>query len=190
MSIAIQWKGGDDRTSISSGSYIGFYGTAFNQSIPLDNYNGTTVVTNRLGTLNSGALPNVKFTTPGYGVFSNVTHNTISGSISTILGNSGTDMTLHIQIVSGSAVFLSSVNLIAYTEPDITQVPANMVVVGFESGSSDWTIMGGQSQPLALTPHISTAMTTHDYYVGVAISPTAKGTVTQVSFALQASWYR
>jgi len=189
MSINIQWKGGDDATLIPSGSYVGFYGSSFNQSIPLNTYNQTTFVTNSTGTLNTGTLPNVRYTSPGMGIFTNTTHGTISGSISSILAGTGADMTLHIQITSGSAVYLTNVNLIAFSGISINQSPQNATVVGFESGSSSWAVMDGISAPLALTPS-ATAATTHDYYVGISIAPTSKAEVHQTLFAFQADWYR
>lgn len=187
MSVSISWLGGaHSETSIPSGSYIGFYGSAFNASIPLNNYNDTTVVTNKLGTINSGALPNFKYTTPGFGIWTNPVKGTSSGSISTA---SFGDMTLHIEISSGSAVRLSSVNLIAYEGIDISTGPTDATVVGFEQGTSDWTVMDGSGAPLALTPHTSSGSLTHDYYIAIAASPIVKNATTNISFALQANWY-
>ena len=190
MSISIKWEGGDGITLIPSGSYVGFYGSSFNQSIPLNNYNQMTVATNKLGTVNNGSLPNVRFTSPGYGIFTNPTHGTLSGSIGGILGNTGKDMTLHIRITSGSSVYLTNVNLIAFSGNSINQVPQDILVVGFESGSTSWVPMSGISQPLALTPHTTTPNTIHDYYVGISVTPTKKGETHQTLFALQADWYR
>ena len=187
MSIVCAWKGGDDVVSITSGSYIGFYGTAFNQSIPLNNYNGVTIVTNKLGTVNNGSLPNAKYTSPGYGIFTNVTHGTISGSIDSIFAPTGKDMTLHIRITSGSAARLSSVNLIAFSGNNINTSPTDATVVGFESGSAKWTVMDGLAKPLALTPH-TVAATVHDYYASVSVAPKVKGATTNIVFALQADW--
>lgn len=189
MSIAIQWRGGDDTTLLPSGSYIGFYGATFNSSIPLNTYNQATFVTNTTSTLNNGALPNARYTTPGFGIFTNDTHGTISGSISSIFANTGADMTLHIQIVSGSSVFLTNVNLIAFSGISTSTSPQNATVVGFESGSSGWTIMDGVSEPLALTPSAAAA-TIHNYYVGLSVTPINKAEVHQTLFVFQADWHR
>ena len=190
MAITVKWEGGDGVTLIPSGSYVGFYGTTFNQSIPLNNYNQLTIATDRLGTTNNGELPNAQFTTPGYGIFKNVTHGTISGSIGTLFSNTGADMTLHIRITSGSAVFLTNVNLIAFSGISLAQAPQNVQVIVFESGRTSWTPMVGVSQPLALTPHTATATAIHDYYVSISISPTTKAETHQTLFALQADYYR
>jgi len=189
MAIAVLWESGDGLvTPIASGSFIGFYGDTFNSSIPLDNYNTSTFVTNRVGTTNAGILPTFTYTTPGYAIWHNPTRGESSGSIGSALDGSGESMTLHIQITSGSAVSLSSVNLFAYEGISITSAPTEVTVRGFESGSADWTIMGGQTAPLALTPHL-TMSNTHDYYIGLSLSPTVKGASTYVSFALEANWY-
>ena len=185
MSITILWESGDSITAIPSGSYIGFYGATFNAAIPLDNYNDTTVITNKLGTINSGALPNFKYTTPGFGIWTNVTNGTTSGSIS---GASFDDMTLHIQITSGSQARLTSVNLIAYKDDDINTGPSEATVVGFEQGTANWTLMNGLSAPLALTPHISSGSFVHDYWVGLSVSPYERGANTTISLALKANW--
>ncbi len=189
MSITIQWRGGDDASLIPSGSYVGFYGSSFNQSIPLNTYNQTTVVTNTTGTLNNGALPNARYTSPGMGIFTNDTHGTVSGSIGSIFANTGADMTLHIQITSGSSVYLTNVNLIAFSGISLSTSPANVTVAGFESGSNSWSLMDGISAPLALTPS-ATASTVHNYYVGISVAPTNKAETHQTLFALQADWYR
>ena len=190
MSIAIQWESGDGITLVPSGSYIGFYGSSFNQSIPLQNYNQTTVVTNQTGTVNNGSLPNAQYTTPGYGIFTNATHGVLSGSIKHLFADSGKDMTLHIRITSGSLVFLSNVNLIAYSGIDINQPPTNVTVVGFESGSMSWTTMKGLAEPLALTPHTVTASAVHDYYVSLAVTPQDRAALVTTQFAIEADWYR
>ena len=186
MALTVLWEGGDSSTAVASGSYIGFFGSTFNSSIPLDGYNSVTVVTNSISTVNSGALPNVKYTTPGYGIWVNPTNGTVSGSIDSATTD---DMTLHIRITSGSAVRLSSVNLVAYKGSDINAAPDEVSVVGFEQGTSNWSAMEGLASPLALTPHTSTALSTHDYYIGISLSPITTTANTVVSLALIADWY-
>jgi len=183
MSIAILWESGDSTVQLASGSYIGFYGVGFNQAIPFQNYNDTTIVTNKLGTANLGTLPNFKYTTPGYAIWNNVTNGLNSGSI---LNAATDDMTLHIQITSGSASRLTSVNLIAYKDNDINTGPSEATVLGFEHGTGNWSLMNGASSPLALTPHTESLV--HDYWIGLSVAPKARGANTTVTFALKAKW--
>jgi len=187
MALTVLWEGGHhDGTALPSGSYIGFYGSTFNSSIPLDAQNSLTTVTDKLSTVNSGLLPNVTYTTPGYGIWTNTAQGTSSGSIADA---SFGDMTLHLRITSGSAVRLSSVNLVAYEGIDINDAPSDMTVQGFEQGSTNWTTMAGLASPLALTPHIVSGSTTHDYYVALSASPTSQLASNTVSFAVVSNFY-
>lgn len=192
MSLSIIWKSGDDVVTISSGS-IGFFGENFGESVPLDNYQGTTVVTNSTGTVNNGGLPNVKFINTTQGDWG-------SGTQNLTLLSSG-DATLHIRLTSGSAFRTQAVNLYAYSGSFLVgsagsgsisaSAPPNANIMGFEVGGENttWTYMSGSASPLALTPHISSAQQNQDYYVAISASPTVTGVNTVISLALYTEWY-
>jgi len=193
MSLSIIWKSGDDTVTISSGSRIGFFGTNFGESIPLDNYQSTTVSTNSLGTVNNGALPNVKFINTTQGDWGSGTQNL------TLLPSGSA--TLHIRVTSGSASRLQAVNLYAYSgsfsigpagSGSISaSAPSNSNIMGFEVGGTNttWTHISGSASPLVLTPHVSSAQQNHDYYVAISASPSITGVNTVVSLALYTEWY-
>lgn len=193
MSLSIIWKSGDDAVTISSGSHIGFFGENFGESVPLDNYQSTTVSTNSLGTINDGALPNVKFINTTQGDWGSGTQNL------TLLSSS--DATLHIQLTSGSAFRLQAVNLYAYSGSFAVgptgsgsisaSAPPDANIMGYEAGGANasWTYMSGSVAPLALTPHINSAVQNHDYYVAISASPIVTGVNTVISLALYTEWY-
>ena len=193
MSLFIVWKSGDDAVEMPSGSYIGFFGAAFGGSIPLDNYQSTTVYTNSTGTVNNGALPNVKYINSTQGDLGSGTVNL------TTLTNS--DATVHIRLISGSASRLQAVNLHAISGSFSVgptgsgslsaSGPGNANMMGYEIGGANaaWTSMSGSVSPLALTPHTGSAAQVHDYYVALSASPTTTGVNTVVSLAMYAEWY-
>lgn len=186
MSLLIQWKGGDDVTTIGNGQLIGFFGSgsqaAFGQSIPLNAYNRYTAVTNSLATINYGVLPNVRYISS--------TEADIGNGTQSLLSVPSGSCTLHIRLTSGSALTrLQAVRLIAFDNGDLAQGPNNVSVKGFEYGSTSWTTMSGSSAPLVLTPHTGSAQLYHDYYVGVAASPAISGSHTTVALALYAEWF-
>lgn len=183
MALIIQWNGGDNATIAGAGTYIGFFSGSIGGSVPLNNYQNKTIVTNSIATVNSGELPNVTFI--------NTTHASWGGSstakpITQIPFNL---CTLHIRLTSGSASRLQNIRLIAYSGSSITVAPTNLNMMGFEKGSSSWTHMSGSSQPLVLTPHISSGSMVHDYYVSLSASPTRVGVNTAVSLSLYAEWF-
>ncbi|KKK63682.1 hypothetical protein LCGC14_2991840 [marine sediment metagenome] len=192
MSITIQWKGGDDIVTISSGERIGFFGINFGESIVLNAYQDKTYVTNVDGTNNGGALPNIKYVSnsPGMG-------NIGSGSaaINTFTSD---QCTLHLRMTSGSATRIQAVKLIAYSG-SLTVGPSgglsavgtpNATIVGFELGDTNWTIMSGSAQPLMLTPFSGAAgQEFHDYYIGLSAQPQVTGINVNISLALYAEWY-
>lgn len=193
MSLSVIWKSGDDLIEILNSDLIGFFGANFGESIPLDNYQDTTVVTNSTGTINDGALSNVKYVNATQGNWGNGTQN--------ITALDSEYATLHIRLTSGSTSRLQAVNLYAYSgsfSPGpagsgsiSASAPNNMNVHGFEIGgvNTTWTNMSGSAFPLALTPHIAEAQQNHDYYIAISVSPTATGVNTVVSLALYAEWY-
>jgi hypothetical protein len=184
MAIVIQWKGGNNVTTVSSGTRIGFFGPNFGDSIVLNAYQDKTYVTNIDGTLNLGELPNIKYVSnsPGMGIPS-------SGSSVAITSFISNQCTLHISMTSGSASRVQAIKLIAY-EGALANGPENATIVGFELGDTNWTIMGGSAQPLMLTPYSTPAgLVTHDYYVGLAAQPQVTGINVNISLALYVEWY-
>ena len=193
MAITIQWKGGNDITTISDGEHIGFFGASFGDSIVLNTYQDKTYVTNIGGTDNSGELPNIKFVSnsPGTGSIS-------SGSVAAITTFTQDQCTLHLSLTSGSASRIHAIKLIAYSG-SLTVGPSgglsavgtpNTTIMGFERGDTDWTIMSGSAQPLTLTPYSDAAgKETHDYYIGLSAQPQAMGININISLALYAEWY-
>jgi len=192
MAIIIQWKGGDDVVTIPNGRRIGFFGTSFGDSIVLNNYQDKTYVTNDTGTINLGELPNVKYVSNSPGM---VDIGSGSVAITTLTAN---QCTLHIQLSSGSASRIQAIKLIAYSGSlEVgphgglsASGPANVTVVGFELGNTDWTVMNGSTTPLQLTPFSGAAgQLQHDYYIGLSAQPQVSGINTNVSLALYAEWY-
>lgn len=185
MSLSIIWKSGDDSVEILGGDvHIGFFGDNFGESVPLDNYQNTSVATNGIGTVNDGALPNVKYVDMTQGKWGNAIQN--------IVDLSDEDATLHIRLTSGSASRLQAINLYAYSGSfSAGMAPVDMNVMGFEVGgvNTSWTHMSGSAAPLALTPHIVTAQQNHDYYIAISASPKITGINTAVSLAIYAEWY-
>lgn len=191
--ITIIWKSHDDVVTIPNSGRIGFFGENFGESVPLDNYQDTTVVTNSSGTVNSGALANVKFINTTQGDWGSGTQDLTSLSSS--------DATIHIRLTSGSAFRLQAVNLYAYSGSFVVgpagsgsisaDAPPNANIMGYEvdGANASWTYMSGSAAPLALTPHISSATQNHDYYVVISASPTTTGVNTVISLALYTEWY-
>jgi len=182
MTLIVQWRGGDDVVTIASAQRVGFFGDNFGESIPLNNYQDTTAATDDNGTINYGALPNVKFVNTTNGDWGN-------GSQAMTSLPSGS-ATLHISLHSGSATRLQAIRLIAYSG-SLNKGPKNSIVQGYEVGGSNtsWTQMSGSAQPLVLTPHSGSAQSTHDYYVALSATPTVTGVNTSVSLAIYAEWY-
>jgi len=187
MSLLVQFKGGDDAVTLSNGQLIGFFGSGsintFGESIPPGAYNRYTAVTNSQGTINYGALPNVRYVSSTTGDIGN-------GAVALTTIPSGS-CTLHIRLTSGSTLTrLQTVRLIAYDSRfGIDTGTFNVSVQGFEYGSSSWTVMSGSAAPLVLTPHTGSAQLYHDYYIGVSASPAISGSHTTVALALYAEWY-
>lgn len=193
MALVIRWQGGDNATTISEGSRIGFFGTNFGDSIVLDTYQDKTYVTNDDGTVNSGELPNIKYVAnePGMG-------NPAGTGPATITTFTSDQCTLHISLTSGSTSRIQAIKLIAYSG-SLEVGPAgglsavgtpNVTIVGFELGDTDWTVMSGSAQPLMLTPYSGAAVkVTHDYYIGLSAQPQVAGINVNISLALYAEWY-
>ena len=181
MALTITWRGGDDSTTITAGSRIGFFGESFGTSTPLGSYQSTTYATDTSATTNLGALPNVKFVTN-----SSADWGTGEKALSTI---SQSACTLHIRITNGSPVRLQTVRLHAFSGSSHYYGPSNMILSGAELGDLAWTRVSGSASPLLLTPHIATASTTHDYYVALSAKPSAQGTNTSVTLAVYAEYY-
>ena len=189
--VVIQWQGGDNINTVPSGSRIGFFGENFGESIPLDNYQEKTIVTNATGTSNDGELPNVKFVNTLQGLWSG---SSTAQSMALLPSGSAT---LHISLTTGSNTRLQAVRLIAYSgslSPSGSVEdfgPKNMNVMGYEVGGlkSTWTFMSGSAAPLVLTPHTGSAQLTHNYYIALSASPTVTGVNTVVALALYAEWY-
>lgn len=161
-------------------AYVGFFGTNFGDTLPLNSYQNSTIITNQLGTVNLGELPNVKFISS--------TQGNIGGSNIDLSQVGFNNCTLLIRLHSGSAVRLQAVKLYAHSGSNIAVGPSNMSVRGFEKGANSWTTMSGSAAPLVLTPHMSSGSNTHDYYVGLSATPTASGS-NMVNLTLYAEWY-
>ncbi len=187
MSLLVQFKGGNDIVTLSSGQLIGFFGSGsagtFGESIPPNAYNRYTAVTNSQGTINYGVLPNVRY-------ISLTTGDIGAGAVALTTIPSGS-CTLHIRLTSGSITTrLQAVRLIAYDSRfDISTGPFDVSVKGFEYSSTVWTTMSGSAAPLILTPHTGSALLYHDYYVSISASPALSGSHTTVALALYAEWY-
>jgi len=193
MAITVTMKGGDDVTTISGHTRIGFFGTNFGDSIALHDYQSSTFATNVFGTVNSGELPNIRYVSnsPGMGDIG-------AGSV-LISSLPSAQCTLHISFTSGSASRVQNVKLCAYSGSYSTDISGsiscgglhNVTVVGFEHGAANWTVMSGSVSPLVLTPFSGgSGRMTHDYYVGLAAQPRTSGIEnTSVSLALYAEWY-
>jgi len=183
MALIIQWNSGDGLITCSPGTYIGFFSGSVGGSIPLNNYQDKTIITNNIGTGNLGILPNVKYIDNTHATWNS---SPTSKLITQIPFNK---CTLKISLTSGSAVRLQSVKLIAYSGSSINNAPDNMNVMGFEKGNTSWTFMSGSAYPLVLTPHVSSGSVVHNYYACLSASPTKIGVNSTVSLAFYAEWF-
>lgn len=194
MAISIEWRSGDDSVVIPSEARIGFFGTNFGDSVGIGSYQGSTFVTNDFGSAHAEELPNVQFQA-----------NFPEGKCKTIYGVKSIDeispweCTLHLRMTTGVESRIQAAKFIAYAsgsfsindENDIVAGnPSNVKIAGFEWGDSNWTIIGGDSQPLMLTPYSeSSGRLNHDYYIGLSAQPLAIGINTSIMFAAYVEWY-
>lgn len=196
MAISIEWRSGDDSVVIPSEARIGFFGTNFGDSVGMGNYQGSTFVTNDFGSAHAEELPNVQFQAnfPGNG-----TCITPYSGKSPIKDIPQWECTLHLRMTTGVESRIQVAKFIAYASGSfsindlndvVAATPSDVIIAGFEWGDSDWTPMGGDSQPLMLTPYSeSSGQLNHDYYIGLSAQPLAIGINTSIMFAAYVEWY-
>jgi hypothetical protein len=195
--------GGGVTTTDLGGSGIGFYGDAgFGASVKVNEFQGTTYITNSVGTANGGALNNNRAVPLSSGVVIN--NNRGTGSINlTWLYN--TESTLKISFTHSSAVEVDNVKLRIFDRSNIDNNPTGVRcfvaevikpsgasgVTPSSSGKGDtgWIEIYGSSSILSLTPNPEanssgswsdpvnggTSGTQHDWFTVLSATPTSIG---------------
>ena len=170
---------------------IGFYGSAFGQSVRVGEYQDSTEVTDANGAAESGSLKNNKY-------ISSTEVKVDAGSNENISGMACNDVTLMIQFDNTSAVQLQNTSFRAYDRVSIANPQSGVTVQAYEAASSasgslsgndtaanafgdtTWTQISGATA-LSLIEQSGSA-TTHYHYIGMAGSPTQIGQKTDLGY--------
>lgn len=195
--------GGGSTLTDLGGSGIGFYGDAgFGASVQVNAFQGTTYITNSVGTANGGALNNNRAVALSSGVVIN--NNRGTGSIN-ITYPYNEEATLNIRFTHSSAVDVNNVKMRIFDRSNIDNNPSGVRcfcaeiikpsgasgVTPTSSGKGDtgWIEIYGSSSILGLTPDAgsggygawadpvngSGSGVQHDWYVILSATPTSIG---------------
>lgn len=185
------------------GSGLGFYGSSFGSSIPVDSYNTTTFITNSAGTSQGQSCNNVTWTHANSG-----TVNAGSGVYLRNIPN--VDSTLKIRFTHTSPVILSNAKLYIYDRVNVNNSASGVTTkvsqvihpnvsqgVGAGSGGYPWSTfysgVTGVYYPAVCSPGqnglytsgVNTSEAIHDFFWVLSASPNSIGAKDQ--FALSFS---
>lgn len=193
MATAISWYGGDGVNEIvpaesGNNDTLGFFGANFGFSIRVGDYNNTNYVTNDNGTTNYGQCPNLRYyNTSGTYVASELTPTEL-------LEVDDAESTIRVRLTTDSSIGTQNTSFRAFDRTNINNNPVGVTVYAAEirkdnpvvrgSGDTYWTSIHGSGQTLALDDHLEAwqAGTTHDWHVGLTVTPTSIGEKTGLGF--------
>ena len=178
-----------------SSSGIGFYGSAFGNSVAVGEYQTTTYITNSNGTSQGPQINNVKYLNPSSGYVNSATSGMPLLNIPNYLS------TLNIRFTHSSPVKTQNVKLYIYDRVSINNEASGVLTKVAEiihpdvlqtatgSGDSNWITPTGSSVivDLVASPGTSgfrpnganTSDTRHDWYTVISASPNSVGSKTQ-----------
>ena len=195
MATTITWTGGDGIDTIDpsgTNNTVGFFGSAFGNSIRVAEFNDKTHVTNSTGTTNFASLTNNKF----------ITTSGISLNASGTLPLSGitiSDTTLRIHFNNTEDVETQNAEFIAFDRTNFVNDPSGVEVQAFEASASSsgtelpeaaglnvggdtlWSNIEGTTR-LDLDNH-PFASGDHYFFIGLSASPESIGEKTDLGFA-------
>lgn len=187
---------GQNGTVDLGGSGLGFYGSAFGNSIAVSEYNDTTYITNTAGNAQGPALSNIKYLSSDSGL--------VDGTKTLNVLDISNSYGLNIRFEHSSAVQVQNAQIFCYYDSVGTDVsgcvvkmlelahpsPSESGLLGsgstvFEEISGTGSILELHDSPATSGLHIGDsggnstfADTRHDYYVAISMSPSIIGSRT------------
>lgn len=189
------YAGEDFNINNLTGSGLGFYGSAFGDSVNVGEYQATTFITDSNGTSQGPQVDNVKYLNSASGIV-----NSSSSGIP-LISIPNYQATLNIRFTHSSAVRVQNAKARIFDRASINN-PASGVTTKFAeiihpnttqlptgSGDTTWHTPAGSSVVVDLvaspgtsgfSPNgISTSDTQHDWYAAISASPDSIGSKTQ-----------
>lgn len=144
---------GTTDTEITSTDILQFAAGTFDSKITVGDYNSSTHVKTDTGSdKSSGNSPN------------NNDYDTAS------LPLADGDCALKINFTHTESVAVENAVFYVYDGADTTAAPPDTTVYACEGGDDTWTNAEGSGSSLGLADH-TTAATSHDYFIGITVSP-------------------
>lgn len=192
MVAAINFFALENQVQNLNGSGLGFYGSAFGESVEIGSYQDSTFITNSAGTTQGPQATNIKHTHPNSG--------SINGLASINLLNVPNYLaTLNVRFTNDTAVKCQNPKFYVYDRSSINNNPSGVLCKVAEivhpsptqtgltgSGNTSWQTVQGSGSVLNLTfesPGFSgiapsgnnTQDTRHDFYLAISASPSSVG---------------
>lgn len=197
--------GGSFNINNLNGSGLGFYGSAFGNSVEVGSYQDSTFITDGNGTVQMAQVNNCKWTHPSSG--------SLNGLSSISLVNMPNHLaTLNVRFTHDSAVRMLNEKVRIFDRSNINNNASGVTTKVAEiahpsvtqtgnlgSGSSTWNTPTGSSVVMSLafsSPGLSghrvsgpnTTSVQHDYYFNISASPDSVGSKNQYGFYFQADY--
>jgi len=170
MAIEQEWEvPGSTDTDVEATDFIAFSDGTFGNSITVDSFNDGTHVRSSAGADNSddNTPNNVKYVAAGTGDWGDGTEN-----IDQITDG---ECNLSIEVTYDSNITVTDASIFAYDGTTESTAPTNTDVYCFESGDAAWTNIDGSAAAMDLEDR-DTPATSHTFYMGLSVKPTAIGT--------------
>ena len=182
MSISFSWKGyNSDPTvaawtlEVGASNVFGFYGASFGTPIQVGQYNATMHIRASVSSDTSdGALTGLQY--------KSTTEVSINGSeTQKPISELSLEDCIKVTVTSNAdAVEIVESRLYAYNTQNVSTPPSNLTFKSFafdgETAPTTWQSCGGRDNKLLCGARTSSL--THDFYIGMSISPTSTGAST------------
>lgn len=167
---------GTTPTEIAETDILQFAGSAFDETVDVNEYNDTTHVKTSIGGNKSSANTprNNKFISQDGGT-AGVSQVQVDGGATEDLDElTDGDACLNINITNESNITIESAELYSYDGATPATAEPNLSFKAAEIGDTNFTDAEGSGSPLSLADK-STPATEHDYYIVLSVSPETTG---------------
>lgn len=177
MAISFQWKGHDGsgwNFTVGTTNVIGFYGSGgYGSPIQVGQYNDAmhvrTSTSDDTDACSPPHLTNLKYISD--------TEVSINGGAPVALTSLSQENCLQITVASDTNVAIIGSRLYAYDGSNVDNAPANITFKTVKLGNTTWSQPHGRVNAMSCGTS-TTPATTHTFYIGQSLAPTATGAST------------
>lgn len=177
MAITFDWKGHDGtgwNFTIGTTNVIGFYGSGgYGSPIQVGEYNDATHIRKSTAddsdNCNLPHMTNVKYSADN--------QVSVSGGAPIALTSVTQEELIRLTVTSDTSISIIATRLYGYDGSNVDNPPANLTFKTFKEADTTWSTPAGRAAAMSAGTSVSAA-TTHNFYVGMSLSPTSTGAST------------